>query len=172
LVWTSQYTYTPFPHCHPKFYLPLFNSVAKRKLFFGRKIFEGNLPHLPPPPKVTPMFRGVLPDVCVIYKPQPWGGRPELGCCAIEKKVNSKSVVRWVKVRSQLWNVPCQWQVILILAGALLPLTKSMQSVEVHEPIATKYVLHELNTTYYSTNSSVFASTKIRANKLHPCQQL
>jgi hypothetical protein len=40
------------------FYLPLFNLVAKRKIFLRRKIIEGAFPAYPPPPlpdQVTPM---------------------------------------------------------------------------------------------------------------------
>ena len=40
-----RHIHTPFPHSHPNlFYLPLFNSSAKRKLFLGRKNNGGTCP--------------------------------------------------------------------------------------------------------------------------------
>jgi hypothetical protein len=46
----------PFPPLSPKFfYFLVFNSVAKRKLFLGRKIVGGRLFALFAPPQVTPV---------------------------------------------------------------------------------------------------------------------
>jgi hypothetical protein len=49
------YTYTPFPHsCHIVFYLPIFNSGAK-KILLGSKNIGGPFA-LPPPPLLSPQF--------------------------------------------------------------------------------------------------------------------
>jgi len=49
-----------FPHFGPSFfYLPLFKSAAKIKLFFGRRNIEGGEQFPYPPSKVTPLFTAV-----------------------------------------------------------------------------------------------------------------